>query len=190
MSERQIDEAIDAAVRDLMNVDADPAFRARVIERLRKPKSHGPFWRQPVVAAAAVVVVVVGVALLRKTDKPAIEERPAPVVSTVAPQPAVEPRVAEPTAPAVTRPPMQAAARRSAGNPTHQISRGALVATDADDAPAFVPAVEVEPLSQIRPIELPPIVQAPIITTEIAIAPIAPAAAIVIAPLGPQTERQ
>ena len=77
---------------------------------------------------------------MRKTEKPAVEERPAPVASTVAPQPAVEPRVEERTPPAVTRPPMQAAARRSAGNPTQQISRGALVATVADDAPGPAPA--------------------------------------------------
>lgn len=189
MSERQIDEAIDEAVRDLMNVDADPAFRARVVERLRKPKPHAPFWRQPIVAGAAVVVVVIGVALMRKTEKPAVEERPAPVASTVAPQPAVEPRVEERTPPAATRPPVQSTARRTIGNPTQQISRGALVATAADDAPVVVPT-EVEPLSQIRPIELTPIVQAPIITTEIAITPIAPATAIMIAPLGPQAERQ
>ncbi len=190
MSERQIDEAIDEAVRDLMNVDADPAFRARVVERLRKPKPHAPFWRQPVVAAAAVVVVVIGVALMRKTEKPGVEERPAPVASAVAPQPVVEPRVEDRTAPIVTRQPMQAAARRSTGNPTEHISRGALVATAADDAPALVSADEFEPLSQIRPIELTPIVQAPIITTDIAIAPIAQPSGIVIAPAGPQTDRE
>ena len=190
MSERQIDEAIDEAVRDLMNVDADPAFRARVVERLRKPKPHAPFWRQPMVAAAAVVVVVIGVALMRKTEKPAVEERPAPVASTVAPQPAVEPRVEERTPPAVTRPPMQAAARRSAGNPTQQISRGALAASVADDAPGPAPAGEVEPLGHIRPIELAPITPAPIITTEIAIAPIPRPSELVIVPLAPQTERE
>ncbi len=142
MSERQIDEAIDEAVRDLMNVDADPAFRGRVVERLRKPKPHAPFWRQPMVAAAAVVVVVIGVALMRKTEKPGVEERPAAVASAVAPQPVVEPRAEERTAPTVTRQPMQAAARRSTGNPTQQISRGALVATAADDAPALAPVVD------------------------------------------------
>jgi negative regulator of sigma E activity len=190
MSERQIDEAIDEAVRDLMNVDADPAFRARVAERLREPKPHAPFWRQPMVAAAAVVVVVIGVALMRKTEKPVDEERPAPVASTVAPQPAVEPRVEERTPPAVTRPPMQAAARRSAANPTQQISRGALAASVADDAPGPAPAGEVEPLGHIRPIELAPITPAPIITTEIVIAPIPRPSELVIVPLAPLTERE
>lgn len=191
MSERQIDEAIDDAVRDLMNVDADPAFRARVVERLRTPKSHANFWRQPIVAAAAVLLVVIGVALLRKTtDKPTVEERPAPVASTVAPQPAVEPRVPERTPPAATRPPVQAAARRRAGNPTLQISRGALLSTVADEAPEPLPAGEVEPLGHIRPIELAPIASAPIVTTEIAIAPIARPSELVIVPLVPRTERE
>jgi hypothetical protein len=190
MSERQIDEAIDDAVRDLMNVDADPAFRARVVERLRTPKSHANFWRQPMVAGAAILVVVIGVALLRKTDQPTVAERPAPVASTVAPQPAVEPRVAERTPPAVTRPPVQAAARRRAGNPTLQISRGALLATVADEAPEPLPAGEVEPLGHISPIELAPITPAPIVTTEIAIAPIARPSELVIVPLVPRTERE
>ena len=173
MSERQIDEAIDEAVRDLMNVDADPAFRARVVERLRKPKSHAPFWRQPMVAAAAVIVVVIGVALMRKTEKPAVEERSGARCVHRGASACRRATRRGPTPPAVTRPPMRSAAHRTTGNPTQQISRGALVATAADDAPAFVPTDEVEPLSQIRPIELTPIVQAPIITTEIAIAPIA-----------------
>lgn len=189
MSERQIDEAIDEAVRDLMNVDADPAFRGRVVERLRKPKSHAPFWWQLSIVSGAVGIAVIGVVLTRTGEKPAVEPVPAAVTSAVQPRPAVEPG-AGPSAPAVTRPPVRSTAHRTTGNPTQQISRGALVATAADDAPAFVPTDEVEPLSQIRPIELTPIVQAPIITTEIAIAPIAPATAIMIAPLGPQAERQ
>ena len=91
----------------------------------------------------------------------------------MAPQPAVEPRVAAPDAAGRDAPALQSAARRSADNPTQQISRGALAATVADEAPGPAPAGEVEPLGHIRPIELAPITPAPIITTEIAIAPIA-----------------
>ena len=51
MTERQIDEAIDAAVRDLMNVDADPAFRARVstgcVSRNRASALDGASCRWP-----------------------------------------------------------------------------------------------------------------------------------------------
>ena len=75
MSERQIDEAIDEAVRDLMNVDADAAFRARVVERLRKPTSHAPFWRQLSIVSGAVGIAVIAVALTRSAEKPAVEAR-------------------------------------------------------------------------------------------------------------------
>ena len=37
MTEREIDTAIDRAVRDLMDVDTDAAFRARVTARLHRP---------------------------------------------------------------------------------------------------------------------------------------------------------
>ena len=104
MSERQIDEAIDEAVRDLMNVDADAAFRARVVERLRKPKSHAPFWWQLSIVSGAVGIAVIGVVLTRTGEKPAVEPVPAAVTSAVQPRPAVEPRVAGPSAPDATRP--------------------------------------------------------------------------------------
>jgi len=190
MSERQIDEAIDEAVRDLMNVDADPTFRGRVVERLRTPKTHPPLWRQLSLVAGAVGVAVIGVVLMRNMDKPAIEPRRDPVQSAAAPQPAIEPRVAQGPAPApiVTRLPVQRAARRRAGNPTLQISPGALIATVADEAPAPLPAGGVESLGHITPIELTPIAPAPIITTEIAIAPLAPPSELVIVPL--QRERE
>ena len=37
MIEREIDTAIDRAVRDFMDVDTDAAFRARVTARLQRP---------------------------------------------------------------------------------------------------------------------------------------------------------
>lgn len=188
MSERQIDEAIDDAVRDLMNVDADPAFRARVADRLRKPKSHGLFWRKLSLAGAAVAVAVIGAVLMRSPEKPVVEQRPAPV-ATVTRQPAVEPGATARTAPVVTRPPLPSVARRRPDDPTHQISRGALVATVVDEAPGTVRLEGVEPLDHIRPIELAPITPAPIMTTEITIAPLAVPSELVIVPLTPQTER-
>ena len=198
MSERQIDEAIDQAVRDLMNVDADSAFRARVVERLRKPKSRAPFWRQLSVVTGAIGVAAVAIILVRDVgdvERPAVEPRPASAASAAAPQAAVEPPMMRHPAPIATPSPTLSFARRAAGNPTQQISRGGLVATVAVanagvEAPTVVPAGDVEPLSGISPIELTPIAQAPIITTDIAIAPIAPPGAIVIAPVDPPTDRK
>jgi hypothetical protein len=190
MSERQIDEAIDEAVRDLMNVDADAAFRARVVERLHRPKSHAPFWRQPSIVSVAVGIAVIALVLTRSGEKPLVEPAPAAVTSAAQPRPALEPPVAGPSAPAVTRPAVQSTARRRAENPTHQITRGALAATVADDAPGPPAADGIEPLGHIRPIELAPIRPEPIVTAEIAIAPLALPSELVIVPLAPQIERE
>ena len=184
-----IDEAIDQAVRDLMSVDADSAFRARVVERLRTPKSRAPFWRQLSIVSAAAAMAVIALVVTRDEDKPAVEAPPAAVVSTVTPPPPVEPAAAEP-APRAARPPAPRPARRRPANPTLQITRGALVAAGTEEA--FEPPLPdgVAPLSEIRPIELAPIAPAPITTTEITIAPIAQPSELVIAPLAPQIERE
>ena len=189
MSERQIDEAIDDAVRDLMNVDADPAFRARVVERLHEPKSHGPLWRQLSLACAAVAVAVIAVVLMRAPEKPVVDQQPAPVATAVTPPPAAEPGAAVTAAPAATRPPAPPAARRRPNDPTHTISRGALVATVVEDAPGTWLPEGVEPVGRITPIELTPIAPAPIVMTEIAIAPLAAPSELVIVPLTRQIDR-
>ena len=189
MSERQIDQAIDEAVRDLMNVDADAAFRARVVERLRQPKSHAPFWRQLAIVSGAVGIAVIAMVLARSGEKPSVEPAPAAVTSAVQPRPAVEPRAAGPSAPAATRPPVQSSAQRRAENPTHQVARGALAATVTDDA-AAPPPDAIEPLGDIRPIALAPIAPEPIVTTGIVIAPLALPSELVILPLAPQIERE
>jgi hypothetical protein len=195
MSERQIDKAIDDAVRDLMNVDADPAFRARVVERLRQPKSHGPFWRQFAVAAAAVVVVAIGVALMRQVEEPGVEDQPAPVASTAAPQPALEPRADSPAPPAASRPPRRPAIRPGASQPTHAISRGALVATVADEPPADLVIAsntdDVTPLPAIQPIEVAALPSIPAISTApIVVEPVTPLSELGVAPLAPRGERK
>lgn len=190
MSERQIDEAIDQAVRDLMNVDADSAFRARVVDRLRKPKSRAPFWRQLSIASGAAAIVVIAVVMTRDGERPAVEAPPAAATSAVTPQPAVAPVAAEPSASNVARPAALPIARRRQANPTHQITPGRLVAAVADEAFELPLTGGVDPLSGIRPIELAPIVPAPIITTEITVAPIAQPSELVIAPLAPQIEQE
>jgi hypothetical protein len=188
MSERQIDEAIDQAVRDLMNVDADSAFRARVVGRLRKPQSRVPFWRQLAVVSGAAAIALIAVVMTRGGDKPA-EPPSAAMTPAVTPQPAVEPAGGS-SLPGVERPAATAIAQRRPANATQQIARGALVATVAEDALEAPLAGGVEALSDIRPIELAPIAPAPIVTNEITVAPIAQPSELVIVPLAPQIERE
>ena len=187
MSERQIDAAIDAAVRDLMNVDADPAFRARVVDRLHQPQPRANRWAQFSLAAAALVLVL-GVVLMRGGKAPPVSTpAEAPVASVAAtPQIAPAPETAGPLA-------APARGRRNAGVTTRAIERGLIVATVADvdgtaDGGAMVTSsLELE--GPIASIEVAPIAHTPIITAEIAIAPLDPPGALVVAPLDPRRER-
>ena len=193
MSERQIDDAIDHAVRDLMNVDADSAFRARVAERLHQPKPRGHVWRQLAIASATAAAIVIGVAMWR--DKPAPANLPTPGLVASAPTapPVAAPPV--PPAPVASREPRPAPARtRPSLAPTQRIARGTLVATVAGDPlPADGPPESapggVEPVDPIASIEVEPIAQKPIVTAAITITPLAPISELVIAPLNPRIER-
>jgi hypothetical protein len=57
------------------------------------------------------------------------------------------------------------------------------------DVPAEPIAGDVAPLDDVSSIVMEPLVQAPIATPEVAIAPLAPLSGIVIAPLDPRRER-
>src|SRR5688500_3388802 len=88
MTERQIDEAIDGAVRDLMDVDADPAFRARVLSRLEHPARRVGWFRLAAVTAGAAAIVVA--LLLTREPAPApsiVRNEPARTAAPVSPQP-------------------------------------------------------------------------------------------------------
>jgi hypothetical protein len=193
MSERQIDKAIDAAVRDLMDVDADPAFRARVVERLRRPKPRGSFWR-PLSMAAAALVVIIGVVVMRgsRESSPINRQATAPTAQSITPsQTASSAEI--PRSPVAPAPVPSRTIRRNMPATTHAIERGAIVATvaDVDDAISgdAVAADNVESQGPITSIELTPITHTPIVTPEVAIAPLASPVEIVIAPLDPHRER-
>jgi hypothetical protein len=190
MSERQIDEAIDVVVRDLMNVDADPAFRARVVERLRRPKPRGSFWRQLSMAAAALVVII-GVVVMRDSRRPAVERGGSTPLTPAVAQPQVaasrEARQPAPVAPAPQR--IRRDVRRQ---PTQTIARGALVATVAPDAPSIVgqdapptESVRLEPLAPIRPIVVTPLAADP----GVVVTPLAPIADVQLSTLDPRSPR-
>jgi hypothetical protein len=195
MSERQIDKAIDDAVRDLMNVDADPAFRARVAARLQQRPAHFSGWRQLAIASAALAAIVIGMVLFRDGDAPAVRQAPvSSVASNGSAKPAPEVSAAPPARPLPLPAPApdRATARRTAprppitgGNVTQEIPRAALLATVAD----AVEAAGGEPAGSFRPIEVQPITAAPIRPPQLEIAPLAPIGQIVIAPLDPRIQR-
>ena len=92
----RVDEAIDRAVRDMVQHDARPGFRRRVLGRLEAPARR--VWWVPGLAAAAAAIVVTAVALTRPADstRPAT---PGPQQAHHATPPA--PGEAIPAAPAV-----------------------------------------------------------------------------------------
>jgi hypothetical protein len=182
MTEREIDTAIDRAVRDLMNVDADAAFRARVTERLQRPARRA--WT-PRLAVGAVATVAIAVALLwlrTPTPPPATTtEGAASAERAIPPQaPAVAGSNPKATAPVpMARPPASA---RTTAQPS--IRRGTVVAAVAE-----MPFTSIAPLTAIEPISVEPIANTPITPPEIVVAPLSPITEVQISPLEPRTAR-
>jgi hypothetical protein len=181
MTEREIDAAIDRAVRDLMDVDADSAFRARVTARLRPPA------RRRLLPLAAATLTTAAVAATVIWMRPAAPGAPvsAPLTETRGP-------VAGPPPPTDT-----AGSDRGSVVPTtapqsptrsartaDAIPRGAVVATVAD-----APASALPGLTAIDPIEVEPISQTSIVPSAIVVAPLTPISEMQISPLEPPTAR-
>jgi hypothetical protein len=189
MSERHLDDAIDRAVRDMMDVDADAAFRVRVLDRLQRSQPRRFGWLGPLVLASAAGVALAVVLAVVLTRAP----KPAPVtVSGANPPSAVTPpaspsapaaRQKEPRRPVVTTAPVRERTLRAAA--AQQIPRGLVVATVA----AEEPAVQIDPLLSIEPIAVTPLDTPPIDAEQIVVAPLAAIEGVQIEPLTPRIER-
>jgi hypothetical protein len=181
MTEPEIDTAIDRAVRDLMNVDGNGAFRARVTARLERPARRRS---RLSLVAAAVVAAILAIVWARTSGVDA----PAPSTSVVVAPRETGERIAGPGRPAevaktVTAPSALPAVSRSAARPDG-IPRRAIGATTVE-APPGIP-----PLPALASISLEPIVQASIAPTAIVVASLPPIAEVQIELLEPRTERQ
>ena len=189
MSERQLDDAIDRAVRDMMDVDADAAFRARVFERLEySKKPRRVRWHALSLAGAAALAIVLVVTLMWV-------RKPAPVTGTAstAPTGAAVPgaglpataarNAAVPSSPSapVTQHPRSTAGTRAVG----QIPQGLVVATVAPEEPG----VTIDALENIEPITLAPLETPGIAAERVVVPPLAAIEEVQIEPLSPRTER-
>jgi hypothetical protein len=157
-SGRSLDQAIDRAVREIINVDGPPDLRARVLSRL-EPSSSRVFTWPRLVAAAAVIALLASIPFMR------------------APRPAEPPTVAGPAhpTPPAARVQVDAGASAQAITPVrpparHSTRRARTVeATVAAEMPETIP-----PLEEINPI----VVMAPLTRdiepAEIDIAPLRP----------------
>jgi hypothetical protein len=181
MTEREIDTAIDRAVRDFMDVDTDAAFRARVTARLQRPAPRA--WTRLAVAAVATVAIAVALLWSRTPPRPATTtDGSAASAERAIPAPTLPAASSNPkaAAPVPTARP-QASARRAA---EPSIPRGTVVAAVAD-----VPPTSIAPLTAIEPIGVEPIANTPIAPPEIVVAPLSPIAEVQISPLEPRTAR-
>jgi hypothetical protein len=165
MTERRLDEAIDRAVRDMMDVDPRPGLTRRVLARLDEPLRGSltvPVRRLAVAAAALAVVAIAAALLVNRTPAP-IGPRVSSVQDTaLAAQPAA--RVLPPT-PRKTRTP--------AGRPV----------TISGELPPFAHNVHVTPLADIAPIVVGPTGPRALDAPEVLVLPLAPIEPVRIDPL-------
>jgi hypothetical protein len=184
MTEPEIDTALDRAVRDLMDVDADAAFRARVAQRLKRPDGRRARpWLLAVPAVAAVIVI----ALVWMRPSPDAPVGPARAARVEAPSgTAPLPQTGAGLAPSSVTPSPASPARQSSRRAaTASIARGAIVATVAEAAPAAI----APPLTAPDSIEVEPIGQTLVATAAIVVAPLSPITEIEVSPLEPRTAR-
>ena len=194
--EHDIDTAIDRAVRDLMDVDADAAFRARLAARLTRPSRGGSIWLGGALAAAAATLVLAVLVFNRSS----LDQR--------VPSPAANPSQAASSAPAASTPAVVSPGRASRRDPepvrrarpaaararrpepavsAPPIPRNVIVAAavGVDDEE---PAVEVDDLTDLQPITVVPIQPGGIAADQIVIAPL-PITELQVAPLTPRQQR-
>jgi len=184
MTEPEIDTAIDRAVRDLMNVDADSAFRTRVTARLERParRTWVPRLLTAVVTAAAIIA---GLIWMRPSPPDAPEATaargstpPAPAAAVPAPD-SGSPRPARPI-----EKPAPRATTRAASLGAMPIAPGFIVATVVE-----TPSDGIAPLRTLEAIQVAPIAQSYIAPADIVVAELSPIAELQVSPLEPPTAR-
>jgi hypothetical protein len=186
---RNVDDAIDRAVREMMSVDAAPAFRARTLARLEHPGSRTIAWRRVAFAGASTMAVLLAAFIVTRPPAPPGVETPGrPSPSSRPPSPAQQ--TAAPSTndvhEAAVRGPRHDDARRvfARNDVTREVPVGSVVAAmaEADEASAIAP-LDIEPVS-VAPLE-----SASIAPAAIAIVPLTPITEVQIAPLDPRVER-
>lgn len=181
MTEREMDTAIDRAVRDLMDVDTDAAFRARVAARLHPPVRRA--WAPGLAAGAvAVLSIVVAVIWLRAPQPPTRTEGTAARTEPAVPLQTV--RTAESKPKPAVPPSRTSSAKSTRPMAAPSIPRGTVVAAVAE-----MPFTSIAPLSGIEPISVAPIANTPITPPEIVVAPLSPIEEVQISSLEPRTAR-
>ena len=190
-SDRQLDDAIDRVVRDIMSVEPRPDLRARVLAQLDGPSARIAFWPRLAFATLALILAIAAVVTLRQgvadhVDAPQIATSPpspgtspesaAPrsASTSKAPSPSTDAAAATPRsasgAPNGSRPPRTGTTTPSRSQPVQDRVVQAASIQSVDDATAEPPPVA--PADDIRPtgfVNLKPIAQSEIVITPITV---------------------
>jgi hypothetical protein len=191
MTDERLDQAIDRAARELMNVDADAQFRARVLARVERDAPRRSPWVRNLWLATASAAVVLGVVLLKPpaADVPQsgpIRQPTTPVASTTgAPTPADKALSSQDARRTLATPVTRGSRTARAAVPRPRAIRP-LVAAVAEGSPG----VDIAPLEAIEPISMAPLGPQSIAPTEIVIAALTPIAAVEVTPFSPQIRQE
>jgi hypothetical protein len=204
MSDTSVDDAIDGAVREMLDVEPPAGLRGRVLDRIDglstnpvvstfRWNTRKNWWLAgPIVAAAAILLAVLApcretasrqTAQVRPSGSPSLAQaQPAPVPPPVTAQRPQPPRTAlRPTAPVTPT------GARSGPRPSPRGIEDRLVV--AAVAPDVAGNTAIDPLAAIAPITVAGTHPADIAPKDIAISPLAPIAELQIAPLSPPDRR-
>jgi hypothetical protein len=184
MSEEDLDRGIDRAVHEVMNVDTDGMFRARVMARLA-PRRRVFSWPRLTLATAAGAAIVLAFVMTRPQESNITPPSTAPASTSASSAAAVAP---QPTALRSRDNVDEAAAsaRRAPAAQNRQRAWSALITAAVAEA---APAVDIEPLQHIEPINVEPLQPTSIQPDAIVVAPLAPIVEVQVIPMTPQTER-
>jgi hypothetical protein len=198
----RFDEAIDRAVREMLDVEQPAGLRGRVMQRIGRPRENlgatdnlvagdnlvaSAFRRKIAWAAPLAAAAVIVLALLAPWRHSMTTVSPTgPAVAKAEQKRIVLPTEAPKSTPSPTPAPIRRTPSTSGQQPVARGVQDRLV--DGAVAPADDANV-IDPLSSIAPITVAAIRPASITPTEIAISPLAPIAELQIAPLSPPERR-
>ena len=204
----RFDDAIDRAVREMLDVEPRADLRARVMARIEEPSADTPvasgfrrkFWLIGAPIAAAAIIILAVMIARRDAAGPALAPTAPPSIAQATP-PSAQPRVATPPPTTTTTTvdagtgrnaqPRQVVAERGAPSPraasvpVNRLAAGATVGAASTDATT----VGVQPLKGVTPISVAVVHPPTIEETEIAIGPLRPIADVQVAPLSPPERR-
>jgi hypothetical protein len=191
----RLDDAIDRAVRDMLRHEPPAGFRRRVLARLNAPARRTVLWPGLAAAAAAIVIIALANVFMRDVPQSAVTPRPevaARVPDNPPPVGIPAPRVeGASSAPAGERPGGRAPQREPVRVATFGPRDGRVSAASVRERPlpadttageiavedpmaGGLPPIAVNPLSGPQPLEITPIVVAPILIPRVQLAPVSP----------------